>query len=155
MKKFIALVALLCTVMISSTAMAANWVLIGSSEYYTIYVDNDSIRRDYNYSGYVFRAVIKWIFTDAGRKRVIEQIRLKGQPLPKMIYKLSDSVALYYFKSGDAVNYSDVLVTVYHTREGYSIPELEGSHSEPQWSIIPPGTISEIIFDAVYARVPN
>ena len=57
--KFFTLVALLCTVMISSTAMAANWVWIYSDKNFTIYVDNNSIRRDYNYSGYVFRAFTK------------------------------------------------------------------------------------------------
>ena len=155
MKKFFALVALLCTVMISSTAMAANWVWLYSDDAQTIYVDNDSIRHDRNYSGYVFRAFVKWIYNDEGRKRIIERRRAKGQPLPKGIYNLANEVDLYYFKTGDGVKYFDIVNTVWHTHDGNSIPELDFSRNEPQWSIISPGIINEAIFDAIYARVPN
>ena len=155
MKKFFALVALMCTVMISSTALAANWVWLYSDSAFTIYVDNDSIRRDRNYSGYVFRAFVKWIYNDEGRKRVTEIRRAKGQSLPKGIYNLADEVDLYYFKTGDGVKYFDIVNTVWHTHDGNSIPELDFSRSEPQWDIIPPDTINEVIYEKVRARVPN
>ncbi|MBR4381972.1 MAG: hypothetical protein IKP64_00280 [Selenomonadaceae bacterium] len=155
MKKFFALVALLCTVMISSTAMAANWVWIYSDEAQTIYVDNDSIRRDKNYSGYVFRAFVKWIYNDEGRNRVIERRRAKGQPLPRGIYNLVDNVELCYFQSVDGIKYIDRKQSICHTRDGNSIPEMEYSHNEPQWEIINPGTIGEVLYDKIRARVPN
>lgn len=83
MKKFIAIVALLCAVMVSSTASAADWVWIYSDNDYTIYVDNNSIRRDYNYSGYVFRAFTKTVYSDAGRNKEIERWRSSGLTFPK------------------------------------------------------------------------
>lgn len=157
MKKFFALVVLLCTVMISSTAMAAaDWVWIYSDEYRTIYVDNNSIRRDYNYSGYVFRAFVKKVYSDAGRNIEIEEWGSNGQPLPRGIYNLSHDIGLCYFKSDDGMNYFSALNAVYYTRDGNTIPEMGFSfNSLPRWYIIPPDTGIETIFDAVYARVPN
>ena len=155
MKKFFALVALMCTVMISSTALAANWVWLYSDSAYTIYVDNDSICRDRNYSGYVFRAFVKFIYNDVGRNRVIERLRSQGQSLPKGIYNLADSTQLLYFKVADGIKYFSVVNLVWHTRDGKPIPEMDFSRSEPQWSIISSGTINEVIFKKVSARVPN
>lgn len=109
MKKFFALVALLCTVMISSTA---------------IYVDNNSIRRDYNYSGYVFRAFVKQIFNEAGRKKAIESWLTNGEPLPKGIYNLSHDVSLEYFKTSGGIKYWSSLDSVYYTHDGNTIPEM-------------------------------
>ena len=155
MKKFFALVALICTVMISSTAMAANWVWLYSDSAYTIYVDNDSIRRDKNYSGYVFRAFVKWFYNDVGRNKIIENWRSKGKSIPDGLYNLSDCVELYYFKSGDGMKYYDIIKAIWHTRDGNTIPEMEYSSNELQWKIVSPGTINEAIFDAIRARVPN
>lgn len=156
MKKFIALVALLCTVMISSTAAAANWVWIRSDDKFTHYVDNNSIRRDYNYSGYVFRAFVKIIYNEAGRNWQIEDWRTKfGEPLPRGIYSLSHEVALMYFKAADGMKYFDFVTGVFYTRDGNTIPEMGGSKNSPQWKIVTPDSIAEALFDAIYARVPN
>ena len=156
MKNFFALVALLCTMMISSTAMAANWVWICSDENFTIYVDNNSIRRDYNYSGYVFRAFVKWVFSDAGRNRVIDDWRTDGRPLPKGIYNLSHCISLEYFKTNGGIKYWSSLNAVYHTHDGNTIPGMGFSFdSVPKWFIISPDSVGEVKFDEIYARVPN
>ena len=155
MKKLIVLVALLCTVMISSTAAAANWVWIYSDEYCTVYVDNNSIRRDRNYSGYVFRAFTKWILSDAGRNRAIEQWRANGRPLPRGIYNLSERIALCYFKMSDGMKYFDNIEAVFYTHDGNTIPEMGYSRNELKWNIVTPDSIGEAEFDAIYARVPN
>ena len=155
MKKFFVLVVLLCTVMISSTAAAANWVWIYSDSRFTIYVDNDSIRRDYNYSGYVFRAFVKWIYNDKGRNIKIEQRRAKGLSIPREMYNLSHCVSLEYFKVVGGMKYSAEFNSIYYTHDGITIPELEYSPVAPQWDLITPDSIGEAEFDAVYARVPN
>lgn len=157
MKKFFVLVALLCTMMISPTAMAANWVWIYSDEDSTIYVDNNSIRRDYNYSGYVFRAFVKWVYSDTGRNKEIERWRTKfREPLPRGIYNLSHYVLLEYFKTSDGIKYNSALNAVYYTHDGRTISEMEFSFdSVPKWFIISPDSIGEELFDKIYARVPN
>ncbi len=156
MKKFFALVAFLCTVMISSMAMAANWVWICSDENFTIYVDNNSIRRDYNYSDYVFRAFVKCVFSDSGRNRLIETRRAYGLPIPKGIYNLSYDVSLEYFKMSDGIKYNNLLNSTFYTYDGNTIPEMGFSFSSLQkWEIINPDSIGELKFDKIYARVPN
>ena len=157
MKKFFALVALVCTVMISSTAMAAaNWVWIYSDKDYTIYVDNNSIRRDYNYSDYVFRAFVKWIYSDTGRNKTIERWRSNDKPLPRGIYNLSHDIRLEYFKASGGIKYHTIVNCVYYNHDGNKIHDMSFSYSTlPQWFVITPESIGEAIFDAVYARVPN
>ena len=156
MKKFFVLVALLCTLMISSTTMAANWVWIYSDDHFTIYVDNNSIRRDYNYSGYVFRAFVKQIFSDAGRNKAIDNYRASDKPLPRGIYNLSHYVSLEYFKISGGIKYWSSLDSVYYTHDGNTIPEMGYSfNSIQQWFIISPDTVGEAKFDAISARVPN
>lgn len=155
-KKLIVLVALMCTVMISSTAAAAaNWVWIYSTNEVTVYVDNNSIRRDYNYSGYVFRAFTKWVYSDAGRNRAIEYYRTEGLPLPRGIYNFSHHIALEYFKAADGMKYNYTVKCICYTHDGKTIPEMGFSNSELNWKLITPDTTAEAIFDAIYARVPN
>ena len=154
-KKLIVLVALLCTVMISSTAAAANWVWIGSDDEITIYVDNNSIRRDYNYSGYVFRAFVKYVYNDTGRNRQIEWWRTNAGFLPKGIYDLSHKINLEYFKKENGLKHRCTVNSTCYKFDGNIIPEMGFSLSELQWDIINPDTVGEAVFDAVYARVPN
>lgn len=157
MKKFIALVVMLCAVLVSSTASAAaDWVWIYSDDEFTIYVDNSSIRRDDNYRGYVFRAFVKTNYSDAGRNRAIEGWRSFGKPLPKGIYNLSHTVELFLFKEENTIKYCDIISHIAYTPDGNTIPEMTFfSKDSIQWGIISPDTFSEIIFDAVRARVPN
>lgn len=156
MKKLIVLVALLCTVMISSTAAAAaNWVWIYSDDRFTIYVDNNSIRRDYNHSGYVFRAFVKWIYSDAGRNTRIEWYRENAESLPRGIYSLSHSIHLDYFKVSDGIKYHCTVERVCYTHDGNLIPDMGFSTDSPQWSLVQPDSIGEALFDAIRARVPN
>lgn len=155
MKKFLALVVFLCTVMISSMAMASNWVWIYSDDNYTIYVDNNSIRRDYNYSSYVFRAFVKFVYSDAGRDKVIEDWRTDGRPLPRGIYNLSKSICLCYFKLTDGMKYFDTLNAVYYTLDGNIISEMGFTGNTHQWTIITPDSIAEDLFYKIGARVPN
>ena len=157
MKKFIALVVVLCAVMISSStaSASANWVWIYSDEYCTIYVDNNSIRRDYNYRGYVFRAFVKWIYSDAGRNRRIKNYRSAGLSLPKGMYNLSHDVVLEYFKAENGMKYSCTMDCVCYDKNGNTIPEMNFSKNQFEWRILPPDSIGEWIFDMVRARVPN
>ena len=155
MKKFIALVVMLCVVLVSSTASAADWVWVLSDEDSTVYVDNNSIRRDYNYRGYVFRAFIKWVYSDAGRNKMIEGWRSSGISLPREIYNLSHDIKFFYFKEENGINCFDILSSVSYDRDGNTIPEMSFSYSELQWRIIPPDTIVERMFDVIRARVPN
>lgn len=155
MKKLITLVALLFTVMISSTASAADWVWLYSDEYQTIYVDNNSIQRDYNYSGYVFRAFVKTVYNDAGRKRMIDDLRSSDITLPREIYNLSFIVELDYFKRANRMSYTAVMSAVFYDHDGNSIPGTGGSLSELQWEIISPDTINELMFYKIFARLPK
>ena len=69
MKNFLTATAFIFAVMISSTALAANWFLVYSGEYGDLYVDKDSIRHETTYSPSGFRADIKLIikgFANAG-----------------------------------------------------------------------------------------
>ena len=69
MKKFFVLAVFLFAVMISSTALAANWFLVNSGEYGDVYVDKDSIQYESTYSPNGFRTDIKLIikgFANAG-----------------------------------------------------------------------------------------
>lgn len=155
MKKFIALVVMLCAVLISSTASAAaDWVWIYSDEYRTIYVDNNSIRRDDNYRDYVFRAFVKWVYSDAGRNKQIEWYNSRGL-FPKGIYNISHDIYLDYFKIKNGVNYTGFLNRVCYDSNGNVISELGYSYSEPRWDIIQPDSIGETIFNAVRERVSN
>lgn len=54
MKKFSVLVAFLCAVMISSTALAADWVKIDTEDDSTVYVDKSSIIRGIQSKHYDF-----------------------------------------------------------------------------------------------------
>ena len=156
MKKFLALVVMLCAVMISSTAVAAtNWVWIYSDEYLTVWVDNNSIRRDYNYQGYVFRAFTKFVYSAAGRNRVIENERSSGRFVSRGMYNLSHSIDLFYFKAGDSMNYFDVINAVGYTHDGNIIPDMGVSKDSIYWTIIQPDTVGEEIFNKVRARIPN
>ena len=156
MKKFIALIVVLCAVMISSTtASAANWVWIYSNDYFTVYVDNSSIRRDYNYHGYVFRAFIKKVYTDAGRRNHIEFFRSRGF-VPHGIYNLAYDITLQYFKAENGIKYVAILNCTAYDHNGDTISEISSSDTyPPQWVIIPPDSVGEAIFDTIYARVPN
>ncbi len=150
MKKFIALVVVLCAVMISSSASAmASWRWIYYDKYRTIYVDKNSIRRDYNYRGYVFRAFVKWIHSEAGRQKEIEHYRSNGLPLPRGIYNLSDTVELYYFKEENGIKYCDMLNCVFYDNKGNAIPDMGFSKNTLKWNVITPDTLGEWIFDAV------
>lgn len=133
----------------------ANWIWIYSDDKYTIYVDNSSIQRDYNYSGYVFRAFLKWVYSDEGRKKVIEQRRSSGMLLPKEIYNLSNSIELCYYKELNGIKYESVLHCTYYTYNGDTIPEMSFSFDSPRWHIIPPDTIGEWVFNMIRARIPN
>ena len=156
MKKIFALVVLLCAVMISSTAAAAaNWVWIYSDEDYTIYVDKNSIRRDYNYPGYVFRAFVRWIFTETGRQKKLEQCRSLGIYLSKKCYDLSSMIYLEYFKEINGLKYTCTTKVISHDSEGNYIPELSVSKDTLNWNVITPDSVGEAIFDNIQARVPN
>lgn len=54
MKKFSVLVAFICAVMISSTALAADWVKIDTGDDSTVYVDKSSIIRGIQSKHYDF-----------------------------------------------------------------------------------------------------
>ncbi len=150
MKKFIALVVVLCVVMISSTvSAAANWKRIYSDEYMIVYVDCTSIRYDSNYSGQVFRAFLKLIYSDAGRQKEIEKWRSSGF-VPRGVYNLSSSKSLIYFKAENSLKYFDSINGNFYTHDGDIIPEMGFSKNVLKWTIIPPETIVEIIFDKVY-----
>lgn len=151
MKKFIAPVVVLCAMMISSTASAAaDWVWLYSDNDCTIYFDNNSIRRDRNYSGYVFHTFVKWVYSDKGCQKEIERRRSNGRPLPRGIYNFSYSMSLWYFKEENRIKYCDVLNCVFYDNKGNVIPNMGFSYDVLNWQIIPPDTIAEWIFDAVH-----
>ncbi len=155
MKNFIALVVMLCAVLVSLTASAADWVWVASNKEHTIYVDNNSIRRDYNYPGYVFRAFTKKIYSETGRNRAIEHYRSKGSPVPQWIYNMSHSINLEYFKEENEIKYCGLLHVVLYDHDGKVIDSVENPYSEIKWNIIPPETMFGKEFDAIRARVPN
>ena len=156
MKKLIALVVVLCAVMISSSASAmANWVWITSNEYFTIYVDNNSIRRDYNYHGYVFRAFEKRVYSEAGRQKEIEDRRSDGKLLPRGIYNLSYGIGLDYFKEENGIKYICTMDCVYYDKNGNILSEMGFSRNTLKWDIVLPDSVGEAIFDNIQARVPN
>lgn len=155
MKKFIALVVMLCAVLISSSASAADWVWVRSDDAITVYVDNNSISRDYNYRGYVFRAFTKWVYSETGRQEFIEHYRSNGRSLPRGIYNLSYTISLYYFKLENSMEYSSLMNVNSYDKNGNPILNLCLSKDSIQWEIIPPDSIGEIMFDVIRARVPN
>lgn len=155
MKKFIALVVVLCVVIISSPASASDWGWIYSNDYLTIYVDNSSLRRDYNYRGYVFRVFIKFLYSDKGRKKEIEYYRSNKKPLPREIYNLSYDIYLAYFKEENGIKYCDFVNRTSYTNNGENILDRNYSHDYPRWYIITPDSVGEVIFGAVHAKVPN
>ena len=156
MKKFISSVVLLCAVMISSPASAeADWVWVYSDEYYAIWVDNNSIRRDRNYSGYVFRAFVRWDYSEAGRDQMIKIFLSKGVSLPKGYNNLSHRISLEYFKEESGIKRQATMILTTHDQNGNVISVHDISNYPPQWAIIPPDTLGELIFDTIRARVPN
>ena len=156
MKKFIALVVMLCAVLVSSTASAAaDWVWVCSNEYFTIYADNNSIRRDYNHGGYVFCAFTKEIYSEEGRTTAIESYRSKGKTVPQWLYNMSYLIKLQYFKEENGFKYFGFLFVVLYDHDGNVIDSSENSYSEIKWSMIPPGSMLEKEFDVIRARVPN
>ena len=156
MKKFIVLVVLLFALMIFSTASAeADWIWIYSDEYQTIWVDNNSISRDRNYSGYVFRAFVRWDYSKAGRDQIIKNILLTGVPLPKGYNNLSHRIGLEYFKEESGIKRRATMILTTHDKNGNIISVHDISNYPPQWVIIPPNTLGELIFDSIHVRVPN
>ena len=156
MKKFIALVVLLCAVLVSSTALAADWVWIYSDEFVTIYVDNNSIRRDYNYSGYVFRAYTKMVYSEAGLEKLIEQYLKNNVPInTKKAKKILHSISLTYFKDDDGIKHGSIVLAAHYDKQENFIPEMSFSVDKPNWHIAPPDSMAEAVFDAIRVRVPN
>lgn len=153
MKKFIAIVVMLCAVLFSSTASAtADWVWIYSNDNFTVYVDNNSIRRDYNYSGYVFRAFTKWMWSQS---HIDKYFRSKGEVPPKEFYNLSYSINLEYYKDENGIKYTATANSTCYTRDRKVIPEMSSSNDTLKWIIIPPDSVIERVFDTIRARVPN
>lgn len=166
MKKFVALVVVFCAMMISSTSSAAEtieelferytgWRCIYSDDNYAIHIYTKSIRRDYNYNGYVFHAFVRWVFTETGRQKELEQYRSLGMYLSKECYNLSSQIYLEYFNEINGLKYICTMKLTSYDSKGNIIPKLSYSKNEFDWSVITPGSVGEKIFDAVYARVPN
>lgn len=156
MKKFIALVVMFYALIIPSTVSAdADWVWIYSDEYYTIWVDNNSIRRDRKYPGYFFRAFVRWDYSEAGRNQLIEILLSSGKTLPKGYKNLSHRISLEYFKEESGFKRQATMILTTHDENGNVIGVHDISKYPPQWSIIPSDTLGELIFDTIRARVPN
>ena len=147
---------LITTIMLiinTTTALAADWVWIYSDDYCTICVDNDSIRRIPSQYGYVFRAFIKWTYSYAGVQQEIEQYAVNDSPLPKDIKNLSYEIKLNYFKYENDLKHIGYMKNVSYNYKGEIISEMGYSYDTPQWRMIVPDSIGEIIFDNVKSRV--
>lgn len=133
MKKLFLLVVMLCTVMISSTAAAADWKLAAfEPRIGTIFIDPDSgwdISNflDMGYRGYYVQALFKIFYNDAGRNALMELRRSSGLPITPQIQNASYSIALLTFKSsGNGIQFN-VSGIVFFTSNGRAIPEMSDS----------------------------
>ena len=155
MKKFLALVVMICAVMISSTASAADyWLSIYSDDNLTVYIDNDSIHRDYNYSDYVFCAFVKQSFSDAKRQKMIDWYLARGAH-SRQIYNFSHTVGLVYFKLENGIKRIATMQLVAYTHTGEPISEMSFSRSSPEWNVVVPDSIGEQEFNIAYSRIRN
>ena len=151
MKNFSIIIVMLCVVFFSSTAFADNnWVWLHSDNVSTIYVNNNSIRRDTKQSGYVFYAVLKAVLTDAGRAKWIETMRSQGIT---GIQNLSHITYLQYYKSDNGNKYYSTGRVVFFDYNGNKIKEINKRNLD--WGRISPGDVEETLFDNIRARVPN
>lgn len=152
MKKICLLVVMLCGLMFlsMSTVSAADWGWVYSNEGGTVYVDNNSIRRDSNKSGYVFYAFIKDVYSEAGKKVIIEDMRKQGIA---GIQNISFTLKLEYFKLDNGIKYHATLSGIFYDSKGNPIKEIK--NGKLNWQTITPDTYNETLFDNVRARVPN
>lgn len=156
MRKICLIGILLCAVMISSTSpafAAADWVWMYSDHLGTRYVDNNSIRRDYNQSGYVFHAFIRYVYTDIGREQEIRQMQKQGRTFPPEIQNLASMVELQNYRYDNGIKYCATSTMVFYDHNGSMITNF--TNNRPKWTIITSGTVEEVLFDNIRARVPN
>lgn len=154
MRKICLIGILLCAVMISSTSpafAAADWVWMYSDHLGTRYVDNNSIRRDADKKpGYVFHAFLKDVYTEAGKDDLIERMRSQGitgiQNVASMTY-------LQYYKEDNNVRYYATAMVTFHDANGIEIKKIK--NNTLSWQYVVSGTVEELKFDNIRARVPN
>lgn len=144
MKKIFLLATLMIIFIFPLKANAtANWVWVYSDEYFSIWIDNNSIGRDRN----GFFAYFKHTYSDAGVSRVIETRRLDVQEY----YNLSYSITFNYFKNENGIKYYTFMDGVDYDKTGNIIDSF--SMDDFNWSRVIPGSMGAIMYDAAYARV--
>lgn len=137
MKKFSVLVAFLCAVMISSTALAADWVKIDTKDDSTVYVDKSSIVRGIQSKHYDFSrtdgcsAVIKIEFVMPDQ--TITMIHLVG-----------------FFEENGAKKY----ILLESLTENGNIEAQQLDKAEPEAADGTDGTIWPAVYDYVQKNLP-
>ena len=125
---------------------ASNWIWVGSDDYETIWIDNNSIGRDNN----GFFAYFKETYSDAGRNRIIESRRSSGLSVSGF-YNLSERVSFIYFKSSGKIKYFTIMGSAFYDKNGNVLDSYSLNYFN--WDRVIPDTYAEAKYEAAYARV--
>ena len=148
MKKIFLLSAMLMAILIlpAKVNASANWIWVGSDDYISIWIDNNSIGRDNN----GFFAYFKITYSDAGRNREIEARRSNDLSVSGY-YNLSYEISFAYFKNYSGIKYISSMGYVDYDKNGNILDTW--STNNFSWTRVIPDTYGEAKYDAAWARV--
>ena len=153
MKKILSLIIIILFLNINISS-AAKWEYLFDTEGGSYYVETSSIFCDTNNNNeIVFHAFLKNIYTEKGRKRLIDQWYSKYGWIPEDADKIYYSVFLEYFKISNGVKYFAVDAETVIKTDGTPVYELSYRRNFHRWKVIMPGAISDDLFNAIYERL--
>lgn len=152
MKKFCLLVVMLCAVIFSSSASAANWIAVGEDEFGMRYYDSESIARDANQAGSVFHAIIRTDLSDNGHRFFVDQLSARGNA-PEEIQTATSILFLQYYKYDSGVKYCATAAINFYDADGKLLKEY--SNNQLTWDRVAPDSLEEDSFDKIAAHVTN
>ena len=147
MKKiFLLAVVMLILNLPTVTKAAANWIWVYSDDYFSIWIDNNSVGRDSN----GFFAYFKWTYSNAGRNKIIEHRRSHNESISGF-YNLHNCVRFKYFKNYGGIKYSSLMEYIFYDKNGNILDSLSVNFF--YWDRVTPDTYAEAEYDAAFARV--
>lgn len=144
MKKFF-LATLLVVMMITSTALAADWEQIYTDEYENkIFFDTSSVKTAVNDGiNATFSATFRIEYSAQGREALIDWYRYNSI-VPRDIETVSYQFETINFrKSGDMRNYYMITSTAYRA-DGSVIEDMQFTNPNPTWQDVPLNSLLEV-----------